>query len=113
MPAARLVLAGGHADQVAQARADAEQRRRGGGHGLRRGAAAEEIPQYLEAADVLVSPRSRGKNTPLKIYQYLRAGRPIVATNLLTHTQVLDAEVADPDRRRRPRRSATASSRRS
>ena len=43
---------------------------------------------------MLVSPRSRGKNTPLKIYQYLRAGRPIVATDLLTHTQVLDATVA-------------------
>jgi len=44
---------------------------------------------------VLVSPRSRGKNTPLKIYQYLRSGTPIVATNLLTHTQVLDATVAE------------------
>ena len=44
--------------------------------------------------DVLVSPRSRGTNTPLKIYQYLRSGRPIVATRLLTHTQVLDDEVA-------------------
>jgi glycosyltransferase involved in cell wall biosynthesis len=55
---------------------------------------AEDIPGYLAAADVLVSPRSRGKNTPLKIYQYLRAARPIVATNLLTHTQVLDDTVA-------------------
>jgi glycosyltransferase involved in cell wall biosynthesis len=53
-----------------------------------------EIPAFLEAADALVSPRSRGTNTPLKIYQYLRAGRPIVATRLLTHTQVLDDEVA-------------------
>jgi glycosyltransferase involved in cell wall biosynthesis len=43
---------------------------------------------------VLASPRSRGTNTPLKIYQYLRAGRPIVATRLLTHTQVLDDAVA-------------------
>ena len=49
---------------------------------------------YLAAADVLVSPRSQGTNTPLKIYQYLRSGRPIVATRLLTHTQVLDDEVA-------------------
>jgi len=56
---------------------------------------ADEIPSYLAAADVLVSPRSRGTNTPLKIYQYLRAGRPIVATNLLTHTQVLDGRVAE------------------
>jgi glycosyltransferase involved in cell wall biosynthesis len=55
---------------------------------------AAEIPHFLEAADVLVSPRSRGTNTPLKIYQYLRAGRAIVATRLLTHTQVLDDQVA-------------------
>jgi glycosyltransferase involved in cell wall biosynthesis len=55
---------------------------------------AAEIPSFLRAADVLVSPRSRGTNTPLKIYQYLRAGRVIVATRLLTHTQVLDDSVA-------------------
>jgi glycosyltransferase involved in cell wall biosynthesis len=55
---------------------------------------AEEIPAYLDAATVLVSPRSTGTNTPLKIYQYLRCGRPIVATRLLTHTQVLDDQVA-------------------
>jgi glycosyltransferase involved in cell wall biosynthesis len=55
---------------------------------------AEEIPAYLLAADVLVSPRSRGTNTPLKIYQYLRSGRPIVATRLLTHTQVLNDDTA-------------------
>ena len=53
-----------------------------------------EIPSLLDAADVLVSPRSRGTNTPLKIYQYLRSGRPIVATRLLTHTQVLNDDIA-------------------
>jgi glycosyltransferase involved in cell wall biosynthesis len=60
---------------------------------------SEEIPAYLDAADVLVSPRSTGTNTPLKIYQYLRSGRPIVATRLRTHTQVLSDAVsflADP-----------------
>jgi glycosyltransferase involved in cell wall biosynthesis len=55
---------------------------------------AAEIPSYLLAADLLVSPRSRGTNTPLKIYQYLRSGKPIVATRLLTHTQVLSDETA-------------------
>ena len=55
---------------------------------------AEDIPLFLDAADVLVSPRSTGTNTPLKIYQYLRSGRPIVATRLLTHTQVLNDDVA-------------------
>jgi glycosyltransferase involved in cell wall biosynthesis len=48
----------------------------------------------LAAADILVSPRLQGINTPLKIYSYLSSGRPIVATRLLTHTQVLNDEVA-------------------
>jgi glycosyltransferase involved in cell wall biosynthesis len=52
------------------------------------------IPGFLRAADVLVSPRSRGTNTPLKVYQYLRSGKPIVATRLLTHTQVLNDDTA-------------------
>src|SRR5207247_2463913 len=51
-------------------------------------------PAYLLAADVLVSPRSRGTHTPLKIYQYMRSGKPIVATRLLTHTQVLSDQTA-------------------
>lgn len=52
------------------------------------------IPAFLEAADIIVSPRSRGKYTPLKIYNYLRARRPLVATDLFTHTQTLDSRVA-------------------
>ncbi len=93
-PDARLLLAGGHADQVARAQAEA---RAAGVEAVTVFAGeqpAEDIPRFLAAADVLASPRSRGKNTPLKIYQYLRAGRPIVATNLMTHTQVLDERVA-------------------
>jgi glycosyltransferase involved in cell wall biosynthesis len=60
----------------------------------------EEMPAYMEMADVLVSPRNTGTNTPLKLYSYLKSGKPIVATNLLTHTQVLDNQVAvltDPE----------------
>jgi len=55
---------------------------------------AKEIPGFVQAADLLVSPRIRGTNTPLKIYSYLRSGKPIVATDLLTHTQVLTPEIA-------------------
>ena len=40
------------------------------------------------------SPNAAGTNTPLKIYSYLRSGRPIVATDLRTHTQVLDGSTA-------------------
>ncbi len=54
----------------------------------------EEIPEFMKLADMLVSPRVAGNNTPLKIYSYLRSGIPIVATDHLTHTQVLNSEVA-------------------
>jgi glycosyltransferase involved in cell wall biosynthesis len=93
-PDVRLLLAGGRHDQIARAR----DRVRAAGiddvvvfAGER---PSEEVPAFLRAADVLVSPRSRGTNTPLKIYQYLRSGRPIVATRLVTHTQVLNDDVA-------------------
>ena len=93
-PDARFVLAGGRADQVASAQADAARAGLGDAVIFAGQRPAEEIPSFLDAADVLVSPRSSGTNTPLKIYQYLRSGRPIVATRLLTHTQVLDDQVA-------------------
>lgn len=50
--------------------------------------------QYTEAADVLVSPRSSGTNTPLKIYEQLASGIPLVATAIYSHTQVLTDAVA-------------------
>ncbi|MFL6278697.1 MAG: glycosyltransferase family 4 protein [Vicinamibacterales bacterium] len=93
-PDVRFVLAGGRAEQIERARQQAE------AAGITTAVVfagqrpAEEIPSFLDAASVLVSPRSTGTNTPLKIYQYLRSGRPIVATRLLTHTQVLDDDVA-------------------
>jgi len=52
------------------------------------------VPKFLDVADILVTPRIEGNNTPLKIYSYLRSGKPIVATNHITHTQVLNDEVA-------------------
>src|SRR5258706_10428775 len=94
LPHARLVLAGGKPDQVATARAQARAAGIGDATVFTGERPASEIPAYLRAADVLVSPRSRGTNTPLKIYQYLRSGRPIVATRLLTHTQVLSDQTA-------------------
>jgi glycosyltransferase involved in cell wall biosynthesis len=93
-PDARLLLAGGKPDQVEKARTEA---RAAGIDDVTVFAGerpAAEIPAYLLASDVLVSPRSRGTNTPLKIYQYLRSGKPIIATRLLTHTQVLSDDTA-------------------
>lgn len=91
-PESRLLVVGGREEQVAAAKQSAA--------ALDAPAIftgyqpARDIPAFITACDILASPRIKGTNTPLKIYSYLRAGKPIVATNLLTHTQVLDDETA-------------------
>jgi len=53
-----------------------------------------DLGLWIGLCDVLASPRSRGSNTPFKIYTYLAAGKPLVATRILTHTQLLDDTLA-------------------
>jgi glycosyltransferase involved in cell wall biosynthesis len=52
------------------------------------------LRSLLSAADILVSPRIKGNNTPMKIYSYLHSGTPLLATDLPTHRQVLDEEIS-------------------
>jgi glycosyltransferase involved in cell wall biosynthesis len=52
------------------------------------------LDALLKRADVLVSPRVRGLNTPMKIYSYLDSGSPVLATRLRTHTQILNDHTA-------------------
>ena len=52
------------------------------------------LSAYLSQADILISPRTRGNNTPMKLYSYLHARRALLATALPTHTQVIDSSVA-------------------
>lgn len=54
----------------------------------------DQLASYLSQADILVSPRIKGNNTPMKLYSYLASGKAILATNLLTHTQVINSQVA-------------------
>jgi glycosyltransferase involved in cell wall biosynthesis len=59
-----------------------------------------ELERLFRRADVLVSPRLKGLNTPMKIYSYLDSGTAVLATRLKTHTQVLDdrtAYLVEPD----------------
>jgi glycosyltransferase involved in cell wall biosynthesis len=54
----------------------------------------ETMAEYMCMAEVLVSPRLEAFVTPLKIFSYMASGRPIVATDLPTHTEVLSVETA-------------------
>ncbi len=54
----------------------------------------EQVPAYLAAADVLVLPYARSRFTeqfssPLKLFEYLAMGKPIVATRVGSVTEVL------------------------
>ena len=91
-PAGRILVVGGEPEQVARARHRADSI--GSPMVFVGQRPPEEIPGFIEACDILVSPRVSGTNTPLKIYSYLRSGRPIVATDLRTHTQVLTSDTA-------------------
>lgn len=90
----RLLMVGGKPDQVEAAKRDVARAGLDGRVVFVGQRPPAEMPLYLAVGDALVSPRSHGKNTPLKIYSYLRSAKPIVATRILTHTQVLDDDVA-------------------
>jgi glycosyltransferase involved in cell wall biosynthesis len=86
----RCVLAGGEADQVARMKELAGRLDLAGSSFFAGKRPMEEMPAFLTLASVLVSPRTQGTNTAMKIYNYMQSGKPIVATRLATHTQALD-----------------------
>ena len=53
-----------------------------------------DLYAYLDQADILLSPRLTGNNTPMKIYSYMASGKPLIATDIPSHAQVLDASTA-------------------
>ena len=100
IPSAVLVIAGGQPRQVQLYRKIAKE------HGLEKVCKftgfldKKDVIKLIERADVVLSPRIKGNNTPLKIYELLSIGKPIVATKIRSHTQVLDetcAFLTDPD----------------
>ena len=91
VPGAQVVFMGGEPDQVAALRAHASPAARCVFAGKR---ATDDLPAFLALAAAVVSPRVLGVNTPFKIYTYLASGRPLVATRIKSHTQVLGDSVA-------------------
>jgi glycosyltransferase involved in cell wall biosynthesis len=89
-----VVIVGG---EPAQVEAERERVRRLGlaAHFVFAGQVAlEAVPDYLDLADILVSPRRAGLSVPLKLYAYLQSGKPILATRIEAHTQLLTDELA-------------------
>ena len=91
VPEASFVLMGGDAASVDALRARVAPGARCVFTGTR---PPSDLPAFLALADVLVSPRLKGTNTPFKVYSYMASGKPLVATRIPTHTQLLDDSVA-------------------
>jgi glycosyltransferase involved in cell wall biosynthesis len=126
-PTAELVIIGGRPPKIAQ------YRKRARGLGIEARVhligprPVDQLGSYLRQADLLISPRIRGTNTPMKVYSYLDSGVPVVATALPTHSQLmtenegalvppeplamaaaLGALIDDPEKRRRLASNARA-----
>jgi glycosyltransferase involved in cell wall biosynthesis len=93
-PNARYVLVGGKAEQVEKQRLLAQELGIAGMVCFVGQRPLEEMPRYMALADILLSPRSEGTNTPLKLYTYLRSGKPILATDIFSHSQILTSRMA-------------------
>ncbi len=94
VPSARFLLVGGSEPEIAELRALADRLGIADRVLLERARPQAQIPGYLAAADVLVSPRVQGINPPGKLLSYLASGRPVVATDTLVHNQLLTADCA-------------------
>jgi glycerol-3-phosphate dehydrogenase len=93
-PSDRLVIIGGVPGDVIRYRVMADRLNLGAAVDFRGHQPVSRMAEFFAEADVLVSPRIKGTNTPMKIYSYLDAEKPVLATNLFTHTQVLTPDVA-------------------
>jgi glycosyltransferase involved in cell wall biosynthesis len=90
----RCVVIGGQGESLAQYRARAQAMGIESRVEFLGARPVDRLGAYLAQADILVSPRLSGHNTPMKLYSYLGAGKPLLATNIRSHTQVLSSECA-------------------
>lgn len=93
-PKVTFLLVGGTDREIANLQRQAQRLGIAGNVVLERSVPQKEMPAYLAAADVLVSPRRQGINPPGKLLPYLASGRPVVATNTLVHNQLLTEKCA-------------------
>ncbi len=93
-PQAHYIIAGGRPEQIEKLQSLAVELKITGAVQFVGQKPLEEMPAYVSMADILLSPRSKGTHTPLKLYTYLRSGKPILATNILAHTQILTSDVS-------------------
>ncbi len=102
LAAVRFVIVGGTEQEIAARRAEMTRAGCGAAVTFAGKIPPDELPSHLRAADILLSPRVAGSNTPLKLLDYLKAERAIAATDHPANRLILDddtAVLARPDPR--------------
>ena len=90
VPEAQFVFMGGEPAEIERLRARAQAAGAGDRCRFAGKRPPAELPAFLALAGVVASPRRKGVNTPFKVYTYLASGRPLLATRIFSHTQILD-----------------------
>lgn len=89
VPNTIFLLVGNHAGSDLSLPEPADRLRKQGTLRLIPSQPKSEIPRFLAMADVVVSPRDNTSNVGIKIFEYMAAGKPIVATDTPAHRTVL------------------------
>ena len=93
-PETSLILVGGKPNQIKKYEDLVSKKNLAGSIQFTGIVSLEDANTYIHLADILVSPRIEGTSVPLKIYTYLNAGKPILATNIPAHSLVLSQDNA-------------------
>lgn len=99
-PLVRFIIVGGTEEEINDRKKILEEQQIDSNVSFLGKVAPDILPEYLCASDILLSPRISGVNTPLKILDYMKAGKAIVATNVPSHRLLLDessAVLANPE----------------
>lgn len=91
---ARLLIVGGTPSQVEKYKALGNRLELGQTCTFMGTVPHEMARSYCRMAAVQVAPRLSGADTPLKIYEQIANGIPIVATRINSHTHILNEDVA-------------------
>jgi glycosyltransferase involved in cell wall biosynthesis len=90
----RFVIIGGSDDEISRHRQELEQQGAADQVTFLGIIAPDVLPDYLAASDILIAPRCSGVNTPLKILDYYKAGRAVVATDVPSNQIILNKNTA-------------------
>jgi glycosyltransferase involved in cell wall biosynthesis len=94
MPEAGLLIIGGQPGQVEECQRIVDSLGISGQVFLTGQLPQPEAQRLVAMSGACVSPRFSGDNTPLKIYQLMASGVPMIATRIDSHTQVLNDEIS-------------------